>query len=87
MFPAHARSTFELEDQNPPWSMLRSAKDEFLKLTDQTHMEYNVDHGAFFYYLAQHYGLCIESIDGTITSEYSVINEKKYLIFLLKFGQ
>jgi hypothetical protein len=68
------------------WKMLRSAKDEFIKLTQQDAEESNTDSGAFFYYLKQTYGLQIETVDGNIGAEYAVVDEKKYLLFLMKFG-
>jgi len=69
------------------WSMLRSAKNEFIELTQHAPAEFDVDDGAFYYYLKQNYGLQVELIDGKISGEYAVINEKKYLLFLLKFSQ
>jgi hypothetical protein len=68
------------------WSMLRSAKNEFVKITQQDAEGSDTDPGAFFYYLKQTYGLQIETVDGNIAAEYAVIDEKKYLMFLMKFG-
>jgi hypothetical protein len=68
------------------WAMLYNARQEFLKVTDQASADINTNTGAFFYYLKQHYGLQVETIDGKITGEYAVIDEKKYLLFLMKFG-
>ena len=69
------------------WSMLRSAKNEFVELTQHAPAEFDVDDGAFYYYLKQNYGLQVATIDSKITSDYAVIDEKKYLLFLLKFSQ
>jgi hypothetical protein len=68
------------------WKMLYNARQEFLKLTKQACLEYEIGQDAFYYYLKQNYGLQVETIDGKITGEYIVVNEKKYLIFLMKFG-
>ena len=68
------------------WKMLYNARQEYLKLTDQEAAEFNINTSAFFYYLKQHYGLQVETVDGKITGEYTVIDEKKYLLFLMKFG-
>lgn len=68
------------------WSMLRSAKEEFLDLTGEESTEYDILDGAFYYYLERNYGLRVELIDGSIAGEYSIIDEKKYLLFLMKFG-
>lgn len=68
------------------WLMLRSAKEEFLDLTGEESTEYDILDGAFYYYLERNYGLRVELIDGSIAGEYSIIDEKKYLLFLMKFG-
>ena len=68
------------------WAMLYNARQEYLKLTDQEAAEFNMNSSAFFYYLKQHYGLQVATIDGKITGEYAVVDEQKYLIFLMKFG-
>lgn len=73
--------------RNQYWAMLRSAKDEFYRLVGQSGMADYMDEGAFFYYLKQNYGLEVELIDGKIAGDYHIVNEKKYLLFLLKFGQ
>jgi hypothetical protein len=66
--------------------MLQSAKDEFIKITQQEAEESDTDPGAFFYYLKQTYGLQVETVDGNIAAEHVVVDEKKYLMFLMKFG-
>lgn len=68
------------------WQMLRSAKNDFIKLTEQASLEYEIGEDAFYYYLKQNYGLQVELIDGKIAGEYNIVDEKKYLMFLLKFG-
>jgi len=88
--PMEAEDIPPLQDQrkkrNQYWAMLRSAKQAFLELAGQSGMADYMDEGAFFYYLKQNYGLQVELIDGKIAGEFSVVDEKKYLIFLLKFG-
>jgi hypothetical protein len=68
------------------WSMLRNAKDEFVRVTEQESIDYTTDPGAFYHYVKHHYGLQVETMDSRITSEYAVVDEKKYLLFLMKFG-
>jgi hypothetical protein len=68
------------------WRMLRSAKDEFYRLAGQAGMAEQMDDGAFYYYVKQTYGFEVEVINGMISEEYAIVNEKKYLLFLLKFG-
>ena len=69
------------------WRMLYHARQDFLRLTDQVSIEYDVDPGAFFYFLKHNYGLQVDTVDGQITGDYTVIDEKKYLLFLLKYSQ
>jgi len=69
------------------WKMLRRAKNDFIALTDQACIEYEIGDDAFYYYLRQNYGLQVELIDGKIAGHYNIVDEKKYLLFLLKFGQ
>ena len=69
------------------WAMLYESRQEFIKLTEQVTAGYDTDPGAFFYYLKQNYGLHVETIDSKITGDYTVVDEKKYLIYLLKYSQ
>jgi len=89
--PMEAEDILSLQEQRKKrdqyWKMLYSARQEFLKLTDQEEAEFNINASAFFYYLKQHYGLRVETVDGKITGEYAVVDEQKYLLFLLKFSQ
>lgn len=88
--PMEAGDTVALQEQRKKrdryWAMLYESRQEFLKLTEQAQIEYDIPSGAFFYYLKQNYGLQVETIDGQITGNYAVVNEQKYLLFLMKFG-
>jgi hypothetical protein len=66
------------------WAMLRRAKNEYLSLVDGT--EYNDGINGFYYFMQQNYGLQPELIDGNLGSTYNIVDEKKYLLFLLKYG-
>jgi hypothetical protein len=68
------------------WAMLRSAKDEFMRVTDQESIGYITDPSAFYHYLKQNYGLQVETVDSKVTDDCAIIDEKKYLLFLIKFG-
>ena len=75
------------EKRDQYWRMLFQARQDFLALTAQASIEYDVDPGAFFYFLKQNYGLLVETVDGQITGDYAIVDEKKYLLFLLKYSQ
>jgi hypothetical protein len=89
--PMEADDFYILQEQKQHcdryWAMLYKARQDFLVFTAQASIEYDIDPGAFFYYLKQNYGLQVATIDGQITGDYAVIDEKKYLLFLLKYGQ
>ena len=68
------------------WAMLRAARSEFFEMTGQAAEYESWSVGGFYHYLKQNYGLQVETIDSKIIGEYAVVDEKKYLTFLLKFG-
>jgi hypothetical protein len=35
--------------------------------------------------MEEHYGIKLNLVDGNITDGYRIVDEKKYLVFLLKF--
>ena len=67
------------------WAMLRQANDDFKKIVSPKKYGSNVY--AFSYYLQDIYGLRPE-LDGSgnYTGDYTILDEKKYLLFLLKYG-
>ena len=60
---------------------------EALKKVRKEYMEQNKEFDAYDFedYLIGQYGLKMNIFNGNITDGYEIIDEKKYLIFLLKF--
>ena len=58
-----------------------------LKLVRKEFMEQNREFDAYDFedYLVGQYGLKMNIVNGNITDGYEIVDEKKYLIFLLKF--
>ena len=58
-----------------------------LKVVRKEYMEQNKEFDAYDFedYLTGQYGLKMNIVNGNITDGYEIIDEKKYLIFLLKF--
>lgn len=86
----HAFNDWERETKSKRyqyWQMLRRAKTEFIKITEQASIEYDMGDGAFYYYMQMNYGIKVELIDDKIAGDYVIVDEKKHLLFLLKFGQ
>lgn len=68
------------------WQMLRRAHNDYIELTEQAGIKSEMGSGAFEYYLKQTYGIHMELIDGNITANYVILDEKKYTMFLLKYA-
>jgi hypothetical protein len=60
---------------------------EALKKVRKEYMEQNKEFDAYDFedYLTGQYGLKMNLVNGNITDGYEIVDEKKYLIFLLKF--
>jgi hypothetical protein len=60
---------------------------EALKKVRKEYMEQNTQFDAYDFedYLTGQYGLKMNIVNGNITDGYEIVDEKKYLIFLLKF--
>jgi len=60
---------------------------EALKKVRKEYMQQNSDFDAYDFedYLIGQYGLKMNIVNGNITDGYEIVDEKKYLIFLLKF--
>jgi hypothetical protein len=71
--------------RNQWWQMIRRAKADYELLMQEAPLS-SGQVSAFKYYMKQHYGLEMELIDGMITSNYYIMDEKKYIIFLLTYG-
>jgi hypothetical protein len=58
-----------------------------LKVVRKEYMEQNKQFDAYDFedYLVGQYGLKMNIVGGNITDGYEIVDEKKYLIFLLKF--
>jgi hypothetical protein len=58
-----------------------------LKLARKEYMAQNKDFDAYDFedYIIGQYGIKMNIVGGNITDGYKIIDEKKYLIFLLKF--
>jgi len=75
-------------DQYPP--KLRMEKYEFWRILKRCHNDYNNLRSTdsiedFSKYMNDQYGIQIEIVDGNIGPYYNIKDEKKYMLFLLKF--
>ena len=61
------------------WQALKKIRQEY-QATDIEFDAYN-----FEGYMEEQYGIKLNLVDGNITDGYRIVDEKKYLVFLLKF--
>ena len=77
-------------DDNDPLIEQRKKRWDYwaaLKLVRKEYMLQNKEFDAYDFedYLIGQYGIRMNIINGNITDGYEIVDEKKYLIFLLKF--
>jgi hypothetical protein len=63
------------------WAALKQIRKEYMQDTSTTEF----DAFDFEDYIEANYGIKMQIVNGNITDGYKVVDEKKYLIFLLKF--
>jgi hypothetical protein len=65
------------------WEALKKVRREYMLDIEQLGGQF--DAFDFEDYLVENYGLKMNIVNGNITDGYEIVDEKKYLIFLLKF--
>ena len=65
------------------WEALKKVRVEYM--SDMEQLGGQFDAFDFEDYLIANYGLKMNIVNGNITDGYEIVDEKKYLIFLLKF--
>ena len=61
------------------WNLLKLVRTEFMEVRKE------FDAYDFESYIQNKYGIKMNMIDGNITDGYEIVDEQKYLIFLLRF--
>lgn len=65
------------------WAALKLVRKEYMQ--DISDLDGQFDAYDFEDYIEENYGIKMNIVDGNITDGYKVMDEKKYIIFLLKF--
>lgn len=65
------------------WEALKKIRAEYLQTLDDLAGQFDIYE--YEDYIEQNYGIKLNMVDGNITDGYKIMDEKKYLIFLLKF--
>lgn len=68
------------------WSRLRGARQEYADDTGNPLDPVSVnDTNGFYYWMQRKYGIKLEFVDGNISGAYTVIDQKKLTLFLLRY--
>ena len=65
------------------WEALKKVRKEYMN--DLQSLDGQFDAYDFEDYLVENYGLKMNIVNGNITDGYEIVDEKKYLIFILKY--
>ena len=65
------------------WQALKTIRQEYM--ADLKSLDGQFDAYDFEDYIEANYGIKMNIVDGNITDGYKIMDEKKYIIFLLKF--
>jgi hypothetical protein len=65
------------------WAALKQVRQEYMSILDTSSNQF--DAYEFEDYLENNYGVKMNMVNGNITDGYKIMDEKKYLLFLLKF--
>jgi hypothetical protein len=65
------------------WQALKQIRKEYM--ADMKSLDGQFDAFEFEDYIEENYGIKMNIVDGNITDGYKIMDEKKYLIFLLKY--
>lgn len=65
------------------WEALKKVRKEYMQ--DMTSLDGQFDAYDFEDYIEENYGIKMMIVNGNITDGYKIMDEKKYIIFLLKF--
>ena len=75
-----------LDDHVPLWEQ-RRRRDEHWARLKRARLDSDGISGNYPDWLEEQYGLRVHIENSMITDDYTIVDEKKYLLYLLKYGQ
>jgi hypothetical protein len=86
--------SFQDYDENDPeiefrkkrwnyWESLKKIRKEYMQ---NNYLDGQFDAYDFEEYVKENYGFKMNTLDGNITDKFEIVDEKKYIFFILKFG-
>ena len=74
------------QKRNTYWLMLKRARNEYYDLANQAPADVDCSDSAFYYYMQRNYGVKVNLVDGRIDASYQIVDEKRHMLFLMKFA-
>lgn len=72
--------------RNNYWAMLKTARKDYYQNLLDNNIEYAKYETAFYEHMISVHGLRVILEGGSISAEYEIVDEKKYVMFLMKYG-
>lgn len=79
----HKWEQVKQQDRNSYWKRLKEAYSDYNALVNGT--EYNDGINGFYYYMQANFGIQIQLVDGKFGAGYNIVDEGKYLLFVMKY--
>jgi hypothetical protein len=73
--------------RNRYWAMLKMTRADYYNNMVDNSIECARYENSFYEYVESTYGVRVSLVDNNIGSEYKVVDEKKYLLWLMKYGK
>ena len=66
------------------WQTLKTLRNEYL---ENSSIKDEQETSRFLDWVEQNYGIRSKMFDGHLTDDYDIVDEKKYMIYVLKYGK
>ena len=73
------------QKRNEYWLMLKRARNEYYDLVAGV-PDVDMTENDFYYYMQHNYGVRLNLVDGNIDASYQITDEKKHMLFMIKFS-
>ena len=73
------------QKRNEYWLMLKRARNEYYDLVAGV-PDVDMTENDFYYYMQHNYGVRLNLVDGNIDASYQIVDEKKHMLFIMKYS-
>lgn len=72
--------------RNEYWVMLKRARNDYYNLTEEASAQFGITESDFYYYMQRNYGVKVNLVDGKIDASYQIVDDKKHMLFIMKYS-